>query len=201
MGRAQPYDRDAALAAATALFWRKGYHATSLKDLEAALSMKPGSIYAAFKSKEALFLESLDRYFVAGRDELSAIVETTTSPLCALADFLLSFADTERTGNGPYACMVVKTMLDATLEDAEIAARSRQYLDDMQGEIVRGFQRAKELGELSADADIDLLAHRFQAELTALRIEAQRGCAPEKLRALAESMALDVERLRAAPSA
>ncbi|MDX1730552.1 MAG: helix-turn-helix domain-containing protein, partial [Aurantimonas coralicida] len=47
---ARPYDRDAALDAALRLFWAKGYHATSLKDLEAALTMKPGSIYAAFQS-------------------------------------------------------------------------------------------------------------------------------------------------------
>ena len=50
MARAAPYDRDATLDAAMSLFWERGYHATSLKDLEAALSMKPGSIYAAFKS-------------------------------------------------------------------------------------------------------------------------------------------------------
>ncbi|MEP3669912.1 MAG: TetR family transcriptional regulator, partial [Roseibium sp.] len=38
MKRAQPYDREKALDAAQDLFWRKGYHATSLKDLEAALT-------------------------------------------------------------------------------------------------------------------------------------------------------------------
>lgn len=55
MTRAAPYDRETALDAAMALFWDKGFHATSLKDLEAALAMKPGSIYAAFVSKENLY--------------------------------------------------------------------------------------------------------------------------------------------------
>ena len=44
MSRSAPYDRDTALAAAMDLFWEKGFHATSLKDLETALEMKPGSI-------------------------------------------------------------------------------------------------------------------------------------------------------------
>ena len=57
MARRAGYDRDEVLARAQALFWRKGYHTTSLKDLEAALNMRPGSIYAAFGSKEALFAD------------------------------------------------------------------------------------------------------------------------------------------------
>ena len=63
MTRMPAYDRDAALEAAIRLFWAKGYHATSLKDLENALNMRPGSIYAAFKSKQALFLAAMERYF------------------------------------------------------------------------------------------------------------------------------------------
>jgi len=61
MARAANYDRDVALAAALSVFWRKGYHATSLKDLETNLDMKPGSIYAAFESKENRYLLALER--------------------------------------------------------------------------------------------------------------------------------------------
>ena len=67
MGRTATYDRDAVLKAAMELFWARGYHTTSLKDLERALDMRPGSIYAAFGSKEALFRAALDRYATAGR--------------------------------------------------------------------------------------------------------------------------------------
>ena len=38
MARSPSYNRDAALDTALDLFWKKGYHATSLKDLEAALA-------------------------------------------------------------------------------------------------------------------------------------------------------------------
>ncbi|MGV8985829.1 MAG: TetR/AcrR family transcriptional regulator [Cypionkella sp.] len=61
MTRAAPYDRDTALNAAVSLFWNKGFHATSLKDLETTLHMNPGSIYAAFSSKENLYLLALER--------------------------------------------------------------------------------------------------------------------------------------------
>ena len=67
MKYAKAYDRDVALNAALDLFWSKGFHATSIKDLETALGMRSGSIYAAFKSKENLYALALERYFTASQ--------------------------------------------------------------------------------------------------------------------------------------
>ena len=86
MSRSAPYDRDTALAAAMDVFWEKGFHATSLKDLEAALEMKPGSIYAAFSSKENLYLLALERYFARSRAGFRDQVARAALPLNALAD-------------------------------------------------------------------------------------------------------------------
>ena len=55
MSRTALYNRHDALERALQLFWQKGFHATSLKDIEQALDMRPGSIYAAFGNKEGLF--------------------------------------------------------------------------------------------------------------------------------------------------
>lgn len=196
MKRAQPYDRDTALDAALQLFWRKGYHATSLKDLEAALAMKPGSIYAAFKSKEALYLAVLERYFERGRAALRDQVARSDSPLAALAAHMRSFIEVKATGAEGRACMLVKTLLDMPPEDAAIAAQSRRYLDEMMGEIAAAFEKARDRGELPPDADAARLARRFQANVAALRIEAHRGTDPRELAALAEDMAGEVESLR-----
>ncbi|MGB2139878.1 MAG: helix-turn-helix domain-containing protein, partial [Psychrobacter sp.] len=51
MSRTTLYNRQEALDRAVKLFWHKGFHATSLKDIEQALDMRPGSIYAAFGNK------------------------------------------------------------------------------------------------------------------------------------------------------
>ena len=62
MARTPQFDRDIALNNAMLLFWKQGYHATSMKDIEYALDMRPGSIYAAFGNKESLFNEALRTY-------------------------------------------------------------------------------------------------------------------------------------------
>lgn len=196
MTRALPYDRDTAIDAAMTLFWRKGYHATSLKDLEAALNMKPGSIYAAFDSKEALFGLSLERYYERSLAGLRQALDDAASPLAALAEFL------RKTGRDPFedpsrcACMLMKTVLNATPDEPQLSERAGQYLDALRAQMAQAFERAKAMGELPSDADADKLARRFQANVMQLRIEAQRGVRGTDLELLAEDMAKDVEAMR-----
>ncbi|MBO6509157.1 MAG: TetR/AcrR family transcriptional regulator [Roseibium sp.] len=198
MKRADPYNRDTALDAAMTLFWRKGYHATSLKDLEAALDMKPGSIYAAFKSKQALFLATLERYFLDNRQSLRTMVAEQGSPLAALAEFMRKFGCPGEAGRSNQACMVVKTMLDTTEADRVIGDAARDYLDQMGDEFTSVFRAAERAGELPPGADPDYLAHRYQMNLTALRIEVQRGRNQAHLARLAEDLARELEALRPA---
>ena len=56
---AKQFDPAAALDRALAVFWHKGYEATSIQDLELATGLGRGSLYNAFKDKESLFLEAL----------------------------------------------------------------------------------------------------------------------------------------------
>ncbi|WP_299818175.1 TetR/AcrR family transcriptional regulator [uncultured Roseibium sp.] len=196
MKRAHPYDREKALDAAQDLFWRKGYHATSLKDLEAALAMKPGSIYAAFKSKEALYLASLERYFLSGRHALREQMAGAGTVLGGLADHLRSHGNmTGETSDGR-ACMIVKTLLDTTDDDGAVSDRARAYFEAMRDEFARFFRKARDNGELPPDADPDRLARRYQANITALRVEAHLGGDPAGVKDLAASMARDVENLQ-----
>ena len=186
------YDRATALDAALDLFWRKGFHATSLKDIEAALAMKPGSIYAAFTSKEALFREVLRRYFEAERSRLRALADQGGSPLGALVEHL------RRTGQGPgRACMLVKTVLELSGGDDRPGEEARAYLDALRVDIRELFRAAAARGELARD-DPDRLARLYQSKLIALKIEAQRGTDTAALKALAEDMAGEIADLRAA---
>lgn len=185
-----------------ALFWRKGWHATSLKDLEAALAMKPGSIYAAFKSKEGLFLEAFERYLARSRARLDARMAGAGSVLEGLADHLRSFAAAP--GADPAMCMIVKTLLETQPGDGPVADRSRAAFDAMREAFAARFREAQAKGELPENADPEFLARRYQAEVTALRLEAHRGTEPEALAALAEAMAAQIvapeRQPRAAPA-
>ena len=195
MARAAPYDRDQTLSAAMSIFWDRGYHATSLKDLEQALSMKPGSIYAAFKSKENLYLLALEKYFTASRTLFRDNAARAASPLQMLADHLRAYPMLPTNDAARQACMLTKTMVDTRTTDPVIAARSREYMGAMRTEFTTVFAKAKAQGELPADADPARLARRYQANITALRLELSAGTGQPDLVDLAEDMACEVQAL------
>ncbi|GAA3855601.1 TetR/AcrR family transcriptional regulator [Celeribacter arenosi] len=189
MARAGTYDRDAALDAAMILFWRKGYHATSLKDLESALHMKPGSIYAAFDSKENLYLLAINRYFEASRDNFRSEMAKAATPLTGLAAQFQNYADLAKDDPARRACMLMKTVVDTTSTDPEIADASKRYLDQMCVEFAESFEAARASGELPSDADPKRLALRYQANISALRVEMLRGTPQDDISKLAADMA------------
>ncbi len=199
--RAAPYDRDKALGAAMSLFWQKGYHAASLKDLETALQMKPGSIYAAFSSKENLYLLALERYFEKSRAGFRAQMAAAESPLAGLAAHIRSFARLAPDDAARQACMLTKTLIDTRSTDPAIAEQTRAYLAEMRAEFAATFERAKAAGELPPNADAMRLARRFQANVSALRLELHLGADKDDIAALADDMAREIEVLRVVPEA
>lgn len=70
MPRPRKFDEDAVVQQAMALFWRRGWHATSIDELVKATGLNRGSLYGAFGDKRGLFLRALQRYRddIAGRE-------------------------------------------------------------------------------------------------------------------------------------
>ena len=62
MGRPSSFNRQQVLSDALDLFWSRGFHACSLKQLEDVTQMHPGSLYYHFQNKEQLYLMVLEHY-------------------------------------------------------------------------------------------------------------------------------------------
>ncbi len=91
-GRPRAFDRDAALATATRLFWEKGYEATSIADLTDALGIGAPSLYAAFGSKEAFYAEALAYYCESTADFVWAKFAAADTAREAVLSFLMDSA-------------------------------------------------------------------------------------------------------------
>ena len=77
MGRRKLFTREDVLDKAIPVFWKHGLAETSVQDLEQATGVRKSGLYAEFKDKEDLFVESLRRYF----DVLMARGHLTKQPL------------------------------------------------------------------------------------------------------------------------
>lgn len=62
MARPRAFDEPALLDAAIELFWSQGYAATSIADVGRASAVGNGSIYAAYRSKDGLYVRAVTRY-------------------------------------------------------------------------------------------------------------------------------------------
>ena len=68
MGRPKSFSREDVLEKAMPVFWKRGFAATSLQDLEQATGVNKSGLYAEFRDKEEIFLECL-RHYLGGQPQ------------------------------------------------------------------------------------------------------------------------------------
>lgn len=172
MPRKPSFDRDALIDRARDLFWKQGWAGTSMKDLEKTLGLKPGSFYAAFGSKNALFEMALDRYADAGVERLSALA-AEVGALPALQRYPAMVIDNANAA--AKACMLSKTVLELKAQDDGLAGRATAHLARMEALFAELFAQAQADGTVDPGLDADRLARRYQSDLLGLRVSAERG--------------------------
>ncbi|PWG64637.1 TetR/AcrR family transcriptional regulator [Spiribacter halobius] len=188
MARGPRQVRGEAVDRAMQLFWRRGYHATSLKALEQALDMRPGSIYASFGSKEGLFREALASYAERGLARLRETLGGAPSPLAGLRAYVRELAAGCRDGAAPPACLLVKTVLELGEGDAAARREADAFLAAMESEFERAFAAARAAGELPDHVDPTRRARQLQMQIIGLRSYAQRAVPREQVTELAEEI-------------
>jgi AcrR family transcriptional regulator len=186
-GRPRAFDRDAALDAAMRLFWTRGYEATSVADLAAAMRINPPSLYAAFGDKKRLFLEAVDRYqAVEGAALMRAVTEARTARE-AMARMLATAAEVYAAPCNPPGCMVVLAATNCGTEsadiDAELAGRRAAGRDTVRARL----RAAADDGELPPGTDTTALADSFVAVLHGMVMAARDGLGAEALGGIARS--------------
>jgi len=191
MPRKPSYDRDEMIERARDLFWKRGWAGTSLKDLEAVLQMKPGSFYAAFGSKEALFKLALEKYATDGRERLKALAQQL-GPIKALQGFPKMVIENDAAP--AKACMLSKTLLELHAHGHPLAQDANLHLLKMEAHFAALFQQAQSAGDIKSEHDSRALARRYQSDLLGLRVSAEREGVDAK--AIAEEIANGLTRLQ-----
>ena len=169
MAKATKYDRQDVIDKATNLYWKKGFHATSMRNLQDEIDMRPGSIYAAFGNKDGLFKEALRNYTDMALSQLQQARDKHNSVIGALKGFIkIQIIDSQ--DNAPNGmCMLTKTISELTEDNQELIDTTKIHL----GEISHGFvlliKEAQTLGEIDKSKNPDDLAIHIQIQIAGLR--------------------------------
>ncbi|HEV8025809.1 MAG TPA: TetR/AcrR family transcriptional regulator [Stellaceae bacterium] len=129
------FDEAQVLTKALDVFWRKGLHATSMRDLAEATGVQRGSLYHAYGDKERLFLLAFERYAARFLSEARSALDGTEAGSALLRFFDVAIANM-RSGSPPRGCLTTKMATEAALAGPRIKQRLRALLDEL-GIVVR----------------------------------------------------------------
>jgi AcrR family transcriptional regulator len=186
MGRPREFDREKALSDAMLLFWRKGFHATSLRDLGDALGIRMPSLYAAFGSKEALYAEAVGQYMRQTQTLLWQQMEDVPSSKEAIRRLLLATAgEVTNLDVHPIGCMVSFATVDEDMPTNVVAA-IRNARSDWKNVIRERLAIAVANGELADSIDLDSLSRFYAGVVQSLGIQAHDGALYPELEKVVE---------------
>lgn len=167
------FDRQLVIENAKILFWARGFNGCSMRDVQQAVNLRPGSLYASFGDKENLYREALLHYAADGQVALQTLEKQLACPLAVLRQFMRQALSCSLAGAPDRVCMLVKTVNELSGTQHPLAKLARELLQQMAEQFARLLQQAKLAGKLDSATDVCALASFYQMQLIGLKSVAQ----------------------------
>ena len=186
-GRPVTFDREQLVTQVMELFWERGYSNLSLNEVARATGLTRASLYNAFETKEALFLEVFEQYLAQSPEAILANIGDGDPVGPALYRFFDTISTMLATDSKHRGCLAVNCMTEQLPEDSVL----RRALAGMQDKKRRFFkmlmQKAIEQKELPENTDAQVTANMLQAFLNGLSIFSKNRAAAEGLQAMSKT--------------
>ncbi|WP_310621292.1 TetR/AcrR family transcriptional regulator [Flexibacterium corallicola] len=159
------FDIEEAVDQAAKLFGAKGYEATSLADLLAAMGINKGSFYNAFGSKRGLFIRSLLKHQLdvekAARERISE-VDDPVRAITTLFEVMIAEGDPDKSGNGNF---MVNTALDLPNHDEETVKTVKRGFSLIQNFFMMQIELGQKSGVIPSSVKGDVTSRSLLALL------------------------------------
>lgn len=188
MANVAKYDRDEVIHKAMMLFWEKGFNATSTRDLQDAVNLRPGSFYAAFGSKEALFSEALKLYASESHDYLLNMSAENESAMGAIRAFMQGIILGRKKVAPSEMCMLVKTIAELTDEHSILLEQSRELLKNTERQLAQLLEKAQQEGEFPKHKSCSHTASYLMVQIMGLRTYMRNSQSPKLIESLLDEM-------------
>ena len=151
MARNIEFDEDKAIQKAMAVFWKKGFGGTTMRDLTEAMDINSSSLYNTIGDKHQLFVKCISNYTKKGM-VAAGVYSKFESPIQAVISFINNSVITIISGN---SCMAIQTTFELASSDAEVQALIKESSDFIHQMLLKLIIRAQELTEISADIEAE----------------------------------------------
>ena len=170
MGKMPKYDMNEVLAKIMRRFWRHGYSATSISDLEEATGLFRGSLYHAFGDKREMFVQALHHYDQLYREAPIEELEKHPSPreaVLAIFETAASAAVEDGLRNG---CLEVNAALELGAHDEGVASLVANAFAGMSKFFHASIERGQADGEICPEVAPEQTAKSLLGLFLGLRV-------------------------------
>lgn len=181
MARPRAFDIEEALDQAQAVFWDRGYSATTTAELAAAMGIQKGSLFHAFGDKRSLFVQTLTRYLERRMRTLTEALDQSNEPLEAMQSFVVQKAMHCASPQGRLGCFGVNSSVGLAARDPELALLMADYWNQVQQLFTDALARAQVNQAIRKDQDPGNLAHLIMVHLAGMNVIARQGLATDQL--------------------
>ena len=190
MARLRSFDVGDALRSAMQVFRARGYEGASLKHLETATGLNPGSLYSCFGNKEALFLAALDHYNeVVVRRRIAKYLRGAEP----FAEIRAMFVSTlHERGGTTFGCLLTNTAVEFGSGSAAVSAKVRAGFALLEQGFAEHCERAKAAGLLAPRRRSDRVALRLLHAYQGLLVLVRFGRNPAELTGLIDDLISDI---------
>ena len=173
MGRKKTYERDDITGRAMRLFWERGYHATSTRDLTEAMGVNPGALYAEFGSKEGLYLEAIKRYEETVVPGHFGSLEAPGASLEQIRAVFLFMGGIGSYEGSHYGCLLCNAGIELAPTLAQSEASTARFLNRLTLAFGHALGNARDAGRVLDDAPVEELARFFPTVLMGIFVLAR----------------------------
>src|SRR5713226_10191483 len=181
MAGVKQFDRKDVLASAQAVFWSRGYEATSIQDLVDATGVNRGSLYGTFGDKQGLFLAVIDHYLETIATPMIAEL-ANPDPRAAIEGMFAALIRRNSDPAFPRGCLITNTSLECPVSGDTIARKIAEAMGQQETAIYRVLHRAQSEGSIAASRDARALARFFLGVAQGLNVVNKAVADPEMLR-------------------
>jgi len=157
MSRNKTYNKQEVLEKAMNLFWKQGYEATSMQQLEKVMGINKFSIYASFKNKKELFKESIKCY----AEKLHRIIDKmqyAKGGVEAIRQYFYDFIAFSKEDENAKGCLITNTANECIKEDKDsIQHLLKSYTAEIRDIFAQKLREDKSLSEQEVQEKADYL--------------------------------------------
>ncbi|MEX0981894.1 MAG: TetR/AcrR family transcriptional regulator [Bacteroidales bacterium] len=152
------------------VFWVHGYEATSVRLLEKEMGINQFSIYASFKNKKNLFIQSICSYREHVKNHRFQPLLHENAGFQELERFFSGAVNANMTEISSKGCLIVNTAGELGDRDSDIAREVNQYYDFIREMFKNVLRNAVKKQEIPVNTNVEQQANFFLGVMQSISV-------------------------------